>query len=90
MSVYVDDYFTPYRGMKMCHMTADTLEELHAMAAKLGLSKWFQAKSSTPHYDLCAAKRREAIKLGAIPEGVMEGARRRLEAKQKAREQVRA
>jgi hypothetical protein len=80
MSVYVDNYFANYRGMKMSHMTADTLEELHAMAERLDLRQWFQ-NTRTPHYDLCKSKRVEAIKLGAIPEGVWEGARRRLRAK---------
>jgi Protein of unknown function (DUF4031) len=80
MSVYVDNYFAVYRGMRMSHMTADTLEELHAMAEKLGLRKWFQ-DTGTPHYDVSKSKREEAIRLGAIPEGVFEGARRRLNAK---------
>jgi hypothetical protein len=66
--------------MKMSHMTADTLEELHAMAERLGLRKWFQNKT-TPHYDLCKSKREEAIKLGAISETATEGAIRRLKAK---------
>ena len=30
--VYVDNPIWPYRGMLMCHMIADTPEELHAMA----------------------------------------------------------
>lgn len=84
MSVYVDDYFAHFRGMKMCHMTADTLVELHEMAQKLGLRHWFQ-DTGTPHYDICKSKRDQAIKLGAIPETVMEGARRRLQAKHEAR-----
>ena len=41
--VYVDDYNAPYGRMTMCHMMADTLEELHAMADKIGIArKWFQ------------------------------------------------
>jgi hypothetical protein len=68
-------------------MTADTLEELHEMAEKLGLRRWFQ-NTGTPHYDLCKSKRLKAIKLGAIPEGVLEGARRRLEAKRKGQKWI--
>lgn len=62
MSVYVDAYRAPFRGMVMSHMMADTPEELHAMAAKLGLKRtWFQGN----HYDVSETKRCEAIKLGA-------------------------
>lgn len=66
MSVYVDTLKTEYRGMKMSHMMADTLPELHAMAEAIGLKReWFQPKSS-PHYDLCQSKRALAITKGAI------------------------
>ena len=51
MPVYVDNQKNPYGRMKMCHMLADTLEELHAMADLIGIKrKWFQ-NESTPHYD---------------------------------------
>ena len=64
--VYVDKGRYPYRSMLMCHMLADSLEELHAMADALGLKRsWFQGHK-TPHYDICQAKRKEAIKLGAV------------------------
>lgn len=66
MAVYVDSGRIPYGQMLMCHMMSDDLDELHAMADKLGLKRsWFQNKS-TPHYDICQAKRAKAIKLGAI------------------------
>lgn len=66
MAVYVDKGRNPYRGMIMSHMLADTATELHAMAARVGLKRaWFQP-GSTPHYDLCQAKRRLAIAAGAI------------------------
>lgn len=49
MSVYVDDSRNQFRHMRMCHMTADNLSELHAMAYVIGLKrKWFQAKSHLP------------------------------------------
>lgn len=49
----------------MSHMLADSIEELHAMADRVGLKReWFQSHS-TPHYDLCQTKRALAIKFGA-------------------------
>ncbi len=67
MSVYVDESGYKFRRMIMCHMLADTLEELHAMADKIGVSRrWFQSVSSTPHYDICKSKRALAIKAGAV------------------------
>ena len=66
MPVYVDNGAHPYGRMKMAHMLADTLDELHAMAALVGLKKeWFQ-NHDTPHYDLCQTKRRLAISFGAV------------------------
>ena len=68
MGVYVDQARIPYRGrMRMSHMVADTLEELHAMADQLGLKReWFQtSQSGVPHYDLCEANRLKAVRLGA-------------------------
>lgn len=63
--VYVDAAKNSYGRMKMCHMMADTLPELHAMADAIGLKReWFQ-EGSTPHYDICQAKRRLAIMHGA-------------------------
>ena len=35
MSVYVDDAVTLWRGQRWAHLMADTLDELHAMAARL-------------------------------------------------------
>jgi len=66
VSVYVDTMQAHYRGMIMCHMLADSLEELHAMADKIGVArKWFQP-GSTPHYDICRTKIALAIIHGAI------------------------
>jgi len=66
MAVYVDQGKIPYRGMLMSHMLADSLDELHSMADRIGLRRiWFQGEG-TPHYDLCQAKRRLAIQRGAI------------------------
>ena len=66
MSVYVDASIHTYGRMVMCHMIADTLEELHAMADRIGVDRrWFHAKSS-PHYDLCKSKRTMAVQAGAL------------------------
>lgn len=51
--------------MVMCHMVADTIEELHEMATALGVRKWFQDKPNKPHYDICLQRKMQAIKLGA-------------------------
>lgn len=64
--VFVDTARTRYRGMIMCHMVADSVDELHVMAEKLGLKRsWFQTDSSLLHYDICQAKRKLALQLGA-------------------------
>lgn len=66
MSVYVDQAQNPFRRMVMCHMVADTLGELHAMAESIGMRRaWFQP-FSFPHYDLAKARRAEAVRLGAV------------------------
>lgn len=80
MTVYVDDALIPWvaprannpmgRTWRMSHMFADSTEELHAFARKLGLMEsWFQCppKASWEHYDVTKAKRQEAIKRGAVP-----------------------
>lgn len=69
MSVYVDDPIFPYGRMKMCHMVADTREELTAMVDKIGVGVWHIQKLDEPgeHYDICKSKRALAIKHGAIP-----------------------
>lgn len=83
MTVYVDNARIPatvgrFRA-RWSHLTADTPEELHAFAARIGLRRqWFQGRckrspepAGTPchhwHYDVTDAKRAEAIKAGAQP-----------------------
>jgi hypothetical protein len=71
VAVYVDDaYITATVGRhasRWCHLTADTQEELHEFAARIGLRRdWFQNEGkSTWHYDVTAGKRRQAVAAGA-------------------------
>ena len=67
MTVYVDDAVTLWRGERWAHLMADTLDELHALAARLGIPRRaFQDKASGAHYDVTARWREEAIRLGAV------------------------
>lgn len=68
MSVYVDDMFAAYRGMRMCHMLADSTAELLDMARKIDVrEKWIQnAGTYREHFDICASKRLLAVKFGAV------------------------
>ena len=68
MTVYVDTMKAKFGNMVMCHMFADTDEELHAMADKIGIQrKWFQCppKASWRHYDIALSKRKLALSFGA-------------------------
>lgn len=71
MAVYVDNMRAPFRGMVMCHMVADTDDELHAMADRLGLSRRSHQKPGTPHshYDINMETRARALRLGALEIG---------------------
>jgi hypothetical protein len=67
MTVYVDDAVIQWRGQRWAHLMADGLEELHAMAAQLGLPRRaFQDKPSGAHYDVTVAMREHALRLGAM------------------------
>jgi hypothetical protein len=71
--VYVDElreHDTPLRFKIWCHMTADSLGELHEMAEKIGMRReWFQlSRKGVPHYDLPAEKRDLALLYGAVEE----------------------
>jgi hypothetical protein len=52
MACYVDKPEWEWRGKMWAHLLADSLDELHAFAGKLGLQRaWFQAPPQTryPH-----------------------------------------
>lgn len=67
MPVYVDLMKAKYGRMVMCHMVADTTDELLAMADYIGVDrKWIQhAGTLREHFDICKTKRAKAIKAGA-------------------------
>lgn len=71
MSVYVDPQMTclvsrAWRWSTSCHMFADTLKELHAFAARIGLRRdWFQG-GRFPHYDLNEGRRVKAVAAGVV------------------------
>ena len=71
--VYVDKLFSTrafrsnrWRHSQACHLFADTVEELHRFAQRIGLKRsWFQDNPRFPHYDLTAGKRSQAVRSGA-------------------------
>mgnify|MGYP005817472615 CR=1 FL=1 len=77
MTVFVDDVRHSYGNMVMCHMWADTLEELLAMADQIGVKRrWIQGhtelsigkakQASWVHFDVALGAKRRAIKAGAV------------------------
>ena len=68
MAVYVDNMQAPFGRMKMCHMAADSTEELLAMADKIGVDrKWLQKEGTwQEHFDIALSKRKLAVEAGAI------------------------
>jgi hypothetical protein len=63
MTVYVDDMKAKFGRMVMCHMIADSDEELRAMALKIGVrQKWHQGD----HFDICLEMRAKAVTFGAV------------------------
>ncbi len=79
MAVYVDDHRSPRPGrfQGWSHLAADSDEELHVFATKIGLKReWFRPHVIMNHYDVSERKRVEAIKAGAVPMTAMDLARR--------------
>jgi Protein of unknown function (DUF4031) len=86
MTVYVDDMLMTATVRRTTsqwsHLIADTEEELHEFAQRLGLKRaWFQQpkgiggkgkpkpdslRAQMWHYDVTSAKRDQAIKMGAV------------------------
>jgi hypothetical protein len=72
MSVYVGVPMWLFGRMVMCHMVADSEEEMDAMAVRLGIRRWKQLPkreqgvAGLAHYDIAKSKRAQAVKLGAI------------------------
>jgi hypothetical protein len=97
VTVYVDDMRAMYRRMIMCHMIADSDDELHAMADTIGVARrWWQSpqKTSGSHYDICLTKRQLSLAAGAVPITLRQLAtmnwRRRVEGKLGAPEEAEA
>ncbi|WP_236202206.1 DUF4031 domain-containing protein [Pseudomonas pseudonitroreducens] len=85
MPVYVDDMRAPFGRLIMCHMFADTDDELLSMADKIGVQrKWHQHPGTIKsHFDICLSKKALAIQHGAAeidyPNDVSELMRKRRE-----------
>jgi hypothetical protein len=74
VTVYLDDWRQPAHlgpvDDRWSHLVADTDEELHAFAARLGMKRaWFQSNARRPHqahYDVPDRLRPQALELGAV------------------------
>lgn len=77
VTVYVDDVRHQFGNMVMCHLWADSLDELLAMVDRIGVQrKWIQGhetlslprfrKASWVHFDISLSKKELAIKAGAV------------------------
>lgn len=71
MACYVDTVRSyPNAGLRFtefCHLLADTREELHAMADRIGMPRrFFQDHPWRWHYDLPEHVRAVAVELGAV------------------------
>ena len=67
MAVYVDKAQHKLGRMVMCHMLADSMDELLEMADRIGVKrKWFQPRSH-PHFDICKSSRAKAIAALDVP-----------------------
>lgn len=65
--VYIDNMNAGFGRMIMCHMIADTTEELLQMADKIGVQRnWIQHKGEyDEHFDVCLSAKKKAIHFGA-------------------------
>mgnify|MGYP001570165364 CR=1 FL=1 len=87
MSVYVDSMRASFGRMVMCHMIADSTEELLAMADTIGVDrKWLQHPGEhLEHFDIALSKKALAVKAGAV-EVTMRELAHKLRAKRLAQE----
>lgn len=68
--VYVDNANVSKYGRGWFHLTADSLDELHAFAACVGIpARAFHRGARHPYYDITAAQRLNALCCGACPVG---------------------
>ena len=71
--IYVDNARIMWRGKRLYHMTADSLDELHQFAHQIGVARcWFHAASRHPHYDITGVQRVAALDAGAEAVGPRE------------------
>lgn len=77
MPVYIDNYNAPFGRMIMCHLIADTTEELLAMVDTIGVQrKWIQYPgTAAEHFDISLAKKKLAVAAGAVEIGFRDYAR---------------
>lgn len=68
MSVYIDDMEVKFGRMIMCHMIADTHDELLKMARAIGMrDTWIQHEGTyREHFDVSKNRKLRAIEAGAI------------------------
>lgn len=77
MTVYVDDVRHRFGHMVMCHMWADSLDELLAMADRIGVDrKWIQGHPTLSfgkhrnadwvHFDISLGMKAKALAAGAV------------------------
>jgi Protein of unknown function (DUF4031) len=68
MGVYVDNMKAGFGRMVMCHMIADSTEELLEMADRIGVARRWIQKTGTAfeHFDICKSKRAKAVEHGAV------------------------
>jgi hypothetical protein len=69
VTVYVDEFPAGWgKWTGGGHMLASNIDELHAMASRIGLRReWFQGDGTFPHYDVQRRKRALALQHGAVP-----------------------
>lgn len=68
MAVYIDNGLA--RNRNYSHLFADSVDELHAFATKVGIHRcWYSNKRGKrqPHYDVSDRYRERCLAMGAIP-----------------------